>query len=178
MNHLFTATLVGTLFAMIGLELTGSDNDLDRNERVFIEQLIRQMTLEEKAGQLTQLGMQLTATGPMIDTKAQHAPDVAAVGSVLGVYGAENTRKVQQQAVQGSRLHIPLLFSFDVIHGFPTVFPVPLAEASATWFLQGQARSRGNRNRRVHARSGRLRVTRYRFSTGCRIRDIHGLRRR
>ncbi|SDU83407.1 hypothetical protein SAMN04490183_0260 [Pseudomonas corrugata] len=42
MNHLFTATLVGTLFAMIGLELTGSDNDLDRNERVFIEQLIRQ----------------------------------------------------------------------------------------------------------------------------------------
>lgn len=131
MNHLITAILVGTLLIMIGFELTSGDNDPDRNKRVFIERLIGQMTLEEKAGQLTQLGMQLTATGPMTDTKGQHHPGVADVGSVLGVYGAENTRKVQQQAMQGSRLHIPLLFSFDVIHGFRTVFPVPLAEASA-----------------------------------------------
>ncbi|MDU9026879.1 beta-glucosidase BglX [Pseudomonas mediterranea] len=131
MNRLFTVILVGTLLAMIGFELTSGDNDLDKNKRVFIEQLIGQMTLEEKAGQLTQLGMQLTATGPMIDTADQHARDVADVGSVLGVYGAQSTRKVQQQAVQGSRLHIPLLFSFDVLHGFRTIFPVPLAEASA-----------------------------------------------
>ncbi|TFY92718.1 beta-glucosidase BglX [Pseudomonas kairouanensis] len=96
-----------------------------------VEQLLTQMTLEEKVGQLSQLGIQNTLSGPAIDPgELTHFP-ITQVGSVLNVYGAEHTRKMQEQVVQGSRLHIPLLFAYDVIHGFRTIFPVPLAEASA-----------------------------------------------
>lgn len=96
-----------------------------------VELLLAQMTLEEKAGQLTQLGTVDTVTGPVIDQGSLTHPPMQTVGSVLGIYGAERTRQLQQSVVEGSRLHIPLLFAFDVIHGFRTLFPVPLAEAAA-----------------------------------------------
>lgn len=96
-----------------------------------VESLLSQMTLEEKAGQLTQWGAQQTATGAKV--KAGNDDDVkrGRVGSFLGAYGVATTRRLQRLAVEESRLKIPLLFSFDVIHGFRTIFPVPLAEASA-----------------------------------------------
>ncbi|SFA99556.1 beta-glucosidase [Pseudomonas sp. NFIX10] len=130
--RLATAVLLGTLAALLWLEsTTDADGGLVRHKNAFIEQLIGRMTLEEKAGQLTQMGMQPTPTGPVVDNKSSRPLALTDVGSVLGVYGAEDTRKLQREAVEGSRLHIPLLFSFDVIHGFRTLFPVPLAEASA-----------------------------------------------
>ncbi|MBY8948067.1 glycoside hydrolase family 3 C-terminal domain-containing protein [Pseudomonas sp. SH10-3B] len=89
------------------------------------------MTLEEKVGQLNQLGVQDTPTGPVIDQGELAQLPMNTVGSVLGAYGFERTRQLQEQVVTHSRLHIPLLFAFDVIHGFRTVFPVPLAEAAA-----------------------------------------------
>lgn len=96
-----------------------------------VEALLAQMTLEEKAGQLTQWGAQQTATGAKV--KAGDDEDIkrGRVGSFLGAYGVATTRRLQRLAVEESRLKVPLLFSFDVIHGFRTVFPVPLAEASA-----------------------------------------------
>lgn len=97
----------------------------------LVEQLLGQMTLEEKVGQLSQLGTQDTATGPVIDQGGQPQTTMLNVGSVLNTHGAERTRKLQQIVVEGSRLHIPLLFAYDVVHGFRTVFPVPLAEAAA-----------------------------------------------
>lgn len=96
-----------------------------------VEQLLAHMTLEEKVGQLSQLGIQNTPTGPAIDRGELDQMPIALVGSVLGAHGVEQTRQLQAQVVNGSRLHIPLLFAFDVIHGFRTVFPVPLAEAAA-----------------------------------------------
>ena len=96
-----------------------------------VEQLLAQMTLEEKVGQLIQIGIQDTPTGPVAYQDEQEHWPVTTVGSVLGTYGAEQTRRLQEHVVNGSRLHIPLLFAFDVIHGFRTVFPVPLAEAAA-----------------------------------------------
>ncbi|WP_201024751.1 MULTISPECIES: glycoside hydrolase family 3 N-terminal domain-containing protein [Pseudomonas] len=96
-----------------------------------VEQLLAQMTLEEKVGQLSQLGIQDTPTGPGIDQGELTELPITEVGSVLGAYGAERTRQLQEQVVNGSRLHIPLLFAYDVVHGFRTVFPVPLAEAAA-----------------------------------------------
>ncbi|UZE16893.1 glycoside hydrolase family 3 C-terminal domain-containing protein [Pseudomonas sp. B21-054] len=132
LTRLATAVLLGTLAALLWLEsTTDTDGGLVRHKNAFIEQLIGRMTLEEKAGQLTQMGMQPTPTGPVVDNKSSRPLALTDVGSVLGVYGAEDTRKLQREAVEGSRLHIPLLFSFDVIHGFRTLFPVPLAEASA-----------------------------------------------
>jgi beta-glucosidase len=96
-----------------------------------VEQLLAQMTLEEKVGQLSQLGIQDTPTGPGIDQGELTGLPITEVGSVLGAHGAERTRQLQEQVVNGSRLHIPLLFAYDVVHGFRTVFPVPLAEAAA-----------------------------------------------
>jgi len=129
-----TAAMLGTLIAVSWFHSTtraDEQSGKQLEDAAFIERLISQMTLEEKAGQLTQVVMQITPTGPVVDNKSQKLTGIAEVGSLLGVYGAEVTRRLQHEAIQGSRLHIPLLFSFDVIHGFRTVFPTPLAEASA-----------------------------------------------
>jgi len=99
-----------------------------------ISALLVQMTLEEKIGQLTQYsGRQLT--GPASDRKTDLLNSIRAgqVGSMLNVTGAQATREVQAEAMK-SRLKIPLLFGLDVIHGYQTVFPIPLAEA-ASWDL-------------------------------------------
>jgi beta-glucosidase len=89
------------------------------------------MTLEEKAGQLTQWTAQLTPTGPVMHQGGEDDVRQGRVGSLLGAYGVEGTRRLQKIAVEESRLKLPLLFAFDVIHGFRTVFPVPLAEAAS-----------------------------------------------
>ncbi|MDQ3743254.1 MAG: beta-glucosidase BglX [Acidobacteriota bacterium] len=93
-----------------------------------VNALLARMTLEEKLGQLQQLGG---------DVGGHANPDLyelarrGLLGSTLGVRGARNTNDLQRAAVEGSRLHIPLIFGFDVIHGYRTIFPVPLGEASS-----------------------------------------------
>ncbi len=102
-----------------------------------IDDLIKRMTIEEKAGQLNQLNGGVF-TGPALNDpgqkeKVQMVRD-GKVGSFLNVTGAEETRSIQEVAVKESRLGIPLLFAFDVIHGYKTIFPIPLAEA-CSWDL-------------------------------------------
>ncbi|MGI4863433.1 MAG: glycoside hydrolase family 3 N-terminal domain-containing protein [Janthinobacterium lividum] len=99
-----------------------------------ITALLQQMTLEEKVGQLNQYtGRELT--GPATARKNTLMSSIRAgqVGSMLNVKTAKDTRAIQAEALQ-SRLHIPLLFGLDVIHGYQTTFPIPLAEA-ASWDL-------------------------------------------
>jgi beta-glucosidase len=105
-----------------------------------VEQLLQQMTLDEKIGQLTQYSGDWNATGPQ-QFKGNHRDDILAgkVGSMLNVIGAEPTRAYQSLAMQ-ARLKIPLLFGQDVIHGYQTTFPIPLAEA-ASWDLPAIERS-------------------------------------
>ncbi|MDZ7267728.1 MAG: glycoside hydrolase family 3 C-terminal domain-containing protein [candidate division KSB1 bacterium] len=94
-----------------------------------IDSLLAVMTLEEKLGQLNQL------SGPWRDTLSVELKAMISrgeVGSLLNVVGAEGTREAQEIVLKESRLRIPLLFGLDVIHGFRTIFPIPLAEA-ATW---------------------------------------------
>ena len=117
--------------ALCYLAFSLSGSALSAGEQDPVERLLQQMTLEEKVGQLNQLGVQDTPTGPVIDQGELAQLPMSTVGSVLGAYGFEQTRRLQEQVVTRSRLHIPLLFAFDVIHGFRTVFPVPLAEAAA-----------------------------------------------
>ena len=96
--------------------------------------LIRQMTLDEKIGQLNQYTSDRNATGKITaDGDKANQVRQGKVGSMLNVVGAEETRKLQELAMQ-SRLKIPMIFGLDVIHGFRTTFPVPLAE-TATWDL-------------------------------------------
>jgi beta-glucosidase len=100
-----------------------------------VEALLRQMTLDEKVGQLNQLSGKDFSTGPGSDKVRDIEHDIreGRIGSMLNIRGAAETRRVQALALQ-SRLHIPLLFGLDVIHGYRTVFPVPLGEA-ASWDL-------------------------------------------
>ncbi len=93
------------------------------------EALLKQMTVEEKAGQLNQ------ASGIVIPGLATEKPDDAIVkgqvGSVLWQFDVKDLNRMQHLAVEKSRLHIPLIVGFDVIHGYRTIFPVPLAMASS-----------------------------------------------
>lgn len=100
-----------------------------------LEELLAQMTLKEKVGQMNQYSAGTNLTGPEGSQDGRYDRFVKGeVGSVLNVLGAEETRKLQKLVVENSRLGIPLIFSYDVIHGYKTIFPLPLAE-SASWDL-------------------------------------------
>jgi len=102
----------------------------DLNARV--NALLKQMTLEEKLGQLVQFSAGY-ATGPNASNmKYDQLVAKGQVGSMLNVVGAEATNHYQHIAMEKARLHIPILFGLDVIHGHRTTFPVPLAVA-ASW---------------------------------------------
>lgn len=100
-----------------------------------VNELLKKMTLEEKIGQLNQYNDDNTATGPpTIDNNKADQIKKGQVGSLLNCLGVERTRSWQELAMQ-SRLKIPLLFGQDVIHGYKTTFPIPLAE-SCSWDLE------------------------------------------
>jgi beta-glucosidase len=97
-----------------------------------VEALLARMTIAEKIGQLIQMpGGRQKALNSRIDEAERARIRAGAVGSYLNVAGARETRELQRIAVEESRLHIPLLFGMDVIHGYRTIFPVPLAMASS-----------------------------------------------
>ena len=94
-----------------------------------VEALLARMTLEEKLGQLQQSGGDVAGKA---NPDLLEAARAGRLGSTLGVRGAKNANELQRAAVEGSRLKIPLIFGFDVIHGYRTIFPIPLGEA-ASW---------------------------------------------
>jgi beta-glucosidase len=99
-----------------------------------VNALLKQMTLEEKIGQLNQYTGDNQATGPItINPNKEIEIKKGLIGSMLNVLGTKYTRQYQELAMQ-SRLKIPLLFGQDVVHGYKTTFPLPLAEA-ASWDL-------------------------------------------
>lgn len=104
-----------------------------------VDSLLNLMTLEEKIGQLNQYNGFWDVTGPdpkegAAAIKYEHLKK-GLVGSMLNIKGVKNVKKIQKIAVEETRLGIPLLFGFDVIHGLKTISPIPLAEA-ASWDLE------------------------------------------
>jgi beta-glucosidase len=95
------------------------------------DSLLALMTFEEKLGQLTMAPAQWNQTGPAAAAGGEDQVRKGHIGSFLSFWGAAATRRMQRIAVEESRLRIPLLFAHDVIHGWRTVFPVPLAEAAS-----------------------------------------------
>jgi beta-glucosidase len=111
-----------------------------------IETLIRDMTLAEKLGQLTMTAAGYAVTGPVIAGDSTDAIKAGTIGNLLNLFGAGHVHELQRLAIEESRLGIPLLIAFDVIHGHRTLFPVPLGEAALfdpdTWALTAREASR------------------------------------
>ncbi len=114
-------------------------NSPSTEKEKFIEDLISKMTLAEKAGQMNQYNGFWDATGPMPEgdyqKKRYNELKNGQVGSMLNVIGVDEIRALQKIAVEETRLGIPLIFGHDVIHGYKTIFPIPLAESSS-WDLE------------------------------------------
>lgn len=111
-------------FAAILLVFTSSLIAQEEKENLFVDSLLNRMTLEEKIGQLVELVTPKSVTKKMLSN--------GNVSSILGIKDADLANELQQIAVEESRLGIPLMFTNDVIHGYNTTFPIPLAEA-ASW---------------------------------------------
>ena len=128
MNKKYSLLSLLALLLPLGLQAQKSPQDMDR----FLDNLLKRMTLEEKIGQLN-----LPVTGEITTGQAKNS-DIATkikrgeVGGLFNLKGVDKIRDVQRLAVENSRLGIPLLFGMDVIHGYETIFPIPLG-LSCTW---------------------------------------------
>jgi beta-glucosidase len=136
---LFTLLTIGAVNAQKKSHL---DKTKPTEERINL--LMKQMTLEEKVGQMNQYNGFWEVTGPApkggnAELKYKHLRD-GWVGSMLSVRGVKEVRAVQKIAVEETRLGIPLIIGFDVIHGYKTLSPIPLAEA-ASWDLEAIKKS-------------------------------------
>ncbi|HTJ50696.1 MAG TPA: beta-glucosidase BglX [Cyclobacteriaceae bacterium] len=124
-----------SLVLMLVLILSGCKTNVKNYTSSYeyrVDSLLKLMTLEEKVGQLTLYTSDYDVTGPTIREGYKDDIKAGKVGAIFNAFGADYTRKLQEMAVKETRLHIPLLFGYDVIHGHKTIFPVPLGEA-ASW---------------------------------------------
>jgi len=130
---LFTTTIY-QMDSVNSLPTKPTEQDIERR----VDSLLALMTLEEKIGQMVQYNGYAELTGPGekegSELEKYNRITSGGVGSMLNVLSAAETRRVQKLAVEGSRLGIPLVFGYDVIHGYKTMFPIPLAEV-ASWDL-------------------------------------------
>lgn len=119
----FVVPCMGSDRDVVTRQHTSTASDADR----FVNSLLARMTLEEKIGQMSQIALN-SPEGPRRDERILKGE----VGSLLFVRDPQEIDRLQHLAVEKSRLHIPLLFGFDVVHGYRTIYPVPLALA-ASW---------------------------------------------
>jgi beta-glucosidase len=115
---------------------TSSNDSIDKR----VDSVLNLMTVEEKVGQLTLYTSDWDVTGPSIRSGYQNDIKTGKVGAIFNAYTAKYTRVLQEIAVKETRLHIPLLFGYDVVHGHKTIFPIPLGEA-ASWDLEAIEKS-------------------------------------
>lgn len=118
---------IGILLSLLLVGTSWSQTEGEINKKVA--SLISRMTLEEKIGQLTLYTSGWDQTGPTL--RSEYMEDVRSgrCGNLFNAHTAEYNRGLQKVAVEETRLGIPLLFGYDVIHGYKTIFPIPLAEA-------------------------------------------------
>ena len=124
-------TIVGILFIFIGY----AQGNKDAKMHQFVNTLMSKMTLEEKLGQLNLPASSDFVTGAVSSSDIADKVKAGKVGGVFNIRSVTKIKELQQFAVNNSRLHIPLLFGMDVIHGYKTIFPIPLG-MSATWDME------------------------------------------
>lgn len=133
--------LLIVVFLVISCNPKDPSSPRSQNDRIAqkVDSLLSIMTLQEKVGQLNMYNGFGEFTGPQAGDKSkQNAENVKAgrVGAMLNVLSVAETRKLQALAVENSRLGIPMMFGYDVIHGYKTMLPVPIAQA-ASWDYEG-----------------------------------------
>lgn len=132
-------TQLSFFLAILAFLFTNFSFSQEKTIEIKVDSLLKIMTLDEKIGQMNQYNGFWDATGPTPESgdsklKYDHLKN-GLVGSVLNVKGVENVSKLQKLVMEESRLGIPLLFGYDVIHGHKTLFPIPLGE-TASWDLE------------------------------------------
>lgn len=137
---------IGAIAMMIGAGCTApvssdwksfsGDKEIERR----VDSVFQLMTLEEKVGQMAQYSCNWDITGPVMSDDYESLLKKGLVGSMFNAYTVDGVRKMQEMALSESRLKIPVLFGYDVIHGYRTIFPMPLAE-SCSWDLERMRQS-------------------------------------
>lgn len=114
--------------------INANDNSLANDSKMeeFVDGLMKKMTLKEKIGQLNLASVGFDVTGPLLSQDVEKKIDAGLIGGVFNTFTPIAVKKLQERAIKNSRLHIPLLFGYDVIHGHRTIFPIPLG-LSSTW---------------------------------------------
>jgi beta-glucosidase len=120
------------LMMIVSSQMGKSQTSQDPKMKAFIDNLMSKMTLEEKIGQLNLPGAGDITTGQASNSDIAKKIEKGQVGGLFNIKSVAKIREVQRLAVEKSRLKIPLLFGMDVIHGYETVFPIPLG-LSCTW---------------------------------------------
>lgn len=134
------AVLFFLAFVLISGQRVMAQSATDAKMKTFIDALMKKMTLEEKIGQLNLPGSGDIVTGQAQSSDIGRKIREGKVGGLFNIKSAAKIRDVQKVAVEESRLKIPLIFGMDVIHGYETVFPIPLG-LSATWDMSLVERS-------------------------------------
>lgn len=131
MRYLFTILLILGCWYSSRAQLP----ELTDEQAEQIETLLDKMTTEEKIGQLTLFTSDWDVTGPTL--RGNYKEDILSgkVGAIFNAHTADYNRELQRIAIEETRLGIPLLFGYDVIHGYKTIFPISLGE-SASWDLE------------------------------------------
>jgi len=128
---------LGTILLILGGFFTTQAQlpELTDEQSKQLEELLDEMTTEEKIGQLTLFTSDWDVTGPTL--RGNYKEDILAgkVGAIFNAHTADYNRDLQRMAIEETRLGIPLLFGYDVIHGYKTIFPISLGE-SASWDLE------------------------------------------
>jgi len=105
--------------------------DITSYDSIKIEELLNKMTIDEKIGQLSLFQSEGAVTGPAMNNNYYKLIKEGKAGAVFNIYKVDNVRDLQKIASEESRLKIPLIFGYDVIHGYRTIFPIPLAQSSS-----------------------------------------------
>jgi beta-glucosidase len=146
MKYYKIVTLLSFTFIIL-ISCKSTQNNISSTQNridIRVDSILSLMTLQEKVGQLNQYNgfYDITGPTPKDGQAAKKYQDLknGLVGAMLNVKGVKDVRAIQKIAVEDTRLHIPLLFGFDVIHGYKTISPIPLAEA-ASWDLEAIKKS-------------------------------------
>ncbi len=134
MRKIFIATLLVVCIVTLRAQERNLKSPMSKDPAMdkFINELMSKMTLEEKIGQLNLVSVGFDVTGPLVSQNVEEKIQKGLVGGVFNTFTPIAVQKLQEMAVTKSRLKIPLIFGYDVIHGHRTIFPVPLG-LSASW---------------------------------------------